>query len=559
MSTSRPNEHLVTSLNIKNISTDDFPKKFEHSENHFVTIEDENVKGMQIASFSANGTKKPSNEDYMNINFLSDTGFEKLTPEVRRLVIQSWGTQVQNKFKEENKNQTVGTTACMTFTWTDEKQTIHNLTANLGDSHADVYRISKDQNNLHTLISSERLGELHKPDEEKERKRIEDEWGRVEYGRVLGELSLSRAWGDFDLVPLISDTVTFSKESSYSLESNENIIFFIACDGTDTMMDKKKDEFETKLLENMSIDKLAMNLVTHSLTTDARDNTSGILLNLQAPKSKDKPISPLFAAVYDGHGGIDFAKFVSEKGLEMLKGKISLASTIEGQNKLKKEEEKRQAEIALRLQKKAHFKNVLENILKPIMPISSTLYNAYRLEYCAVYFFYGENNPEKIKKIYREKIKKILANEKYFPIQKLITEYQEFQIKFNLNEVIPPVLIDFIAEMNATFPLSDQEIEELEDYKRISHQDIAEYKNIRDQGKEKYKKISDQEKEEYKKMLLFCPKIQDQSSVLDSDCPGEIINKQQEEILLKSDIAIQDSKISSDPGMVVQDIMTPAI
>ncbi len=449
MSTSRPNEHLVTSLTTCNIPMGfqkDFPNK--HEEDHFVTIETES-KAVKMASVSIHGGNfwRKNNEDYMNVDFLP--GFEKLAPEVQKLVLQSWVNEVQKQFKEKNLGS--GCTGCVTITWVDEEKNVHVLTANLGDSHADAYVMkTSDDKKQHELEKASRLMKIHKPGDKDEEKRIESEFGRVSDGRINGNLNISRAFGDVHLKPLIDDTLEIEEFIS-PLESGKQILLFNSCDGMDEIMDEVN--FQKILLENVSIDRLAVNLINllvRETNRDERDNTSFIITILDAPKPEDKPTRPVFSAVYDGHSGKECAKFVSEVGLPILKEKIQFALTPEGIASLRQEEKERQAAITLRQQKKAHLKDVVER-LRPLAPVpdnrkkderKGVYYNHAGEGSCEFHFYYGKEN--------EETVKGILEKKEYASIKNITASYDGgFIITFDLKaEGIPPKMIDCFHEMN---------------------------------------------------------------------------------------------------------------
>ena len=79
-----------------------------------------------------------------------------------------------------------GTTACSCIV-TDQKI----ICGNLGDSRAVLAKMVDGK------LTAINLSEDHKPENEEEKRRIEDAGGSVDFARVDGTLALSRAIGDY--------------------------------------------------------------------------------------------------------------------------------------------------------------------------------------------------------------------------------------------------------------------------------------------------------------------------------------------------------------------------
>ncbi len=347
MTTTRTNEHLITSLSTESIAFPESTPYTKRDDDHQVTV-DSTFKNISIASASVTAGRY-SNEDYINVDFIPD--FEKFSVPIQKVVLQSWVNEIQKTLRAERKDDDdPGCTACVAITWVDAKGVLHNLTANLGDSHANAYLLDEKSHILKGDPIS--LSIPHKPFDE-EKTRIESEGGTILWGRVNGNLNISRALGDFKYSPLVSDELTF-EELHHPLEPHQKIVFFIACDGTDAMM-KKDSDFHDILLKKTPINETAANVLKFSTETDMFDNTSFIILSYSP---SDKPIPPIFSAVYDGHGGARVSKFVSENGITILKNKIQFALTLEGTEKLLQEETERKNETRLRILKKAQAKPI---------------------------------------------------------------------------------------------------------------------------------------------------------------------------------------------------------
>jgi serine/threonine protein phosphatase PrpC len=396
------------------------------------------MEGVQIASTSAMGGRN-KNEDYINIDALPD--FEKLSTVIQKLVLQSWVNEIQKTLRENNDHANSGTTACVGITWIDDTGVLHNLTGNLGDSHAHAYILKKSQDEKpHALIEpATKLSVDHKPADDSEKARIINEGGSVIFGRINYSLNLSRALGDLELSPLVSDELTF-EELTHTFEPNEKVIFFYACDGTDSAM--KKDAFQAELLKNNSIGETTGNILKLSLNTDARDNTSFTILSFE---QTNKATTPIFSAIYDGHGGEYTAKLVSEQGLEILKNKIKFALTPTGAKQLIKEDIERKVTNQLRLLKKAHLKQALKAVsqLSPdgVKEYSSHLEHTIQIE-CK-----GANTEKVIEIINKHALKHSKT-------------YMGIELTFNWNETLPPSLIDCVAEIAKV--IHNKEVSDLE-------------------------------------------------------------------------------------------------
>ena len=103
---------------------------------------------------------------------------------------------------------------------------------NLGDAEAVLAR-KKDAKD--PAPAAELLTMKHKPNDPDERKRIEDAGGHVVFGRVLGSLAVSRAFGDSEFkAPRNRQPTHFVSNDPYLkvVSVDPNVPFMIiACDG----------------------------------------------------------------------------------------------------------------------------------------------------------------------------------------------------------------------------------------------------------------------------------------------------------------------------------------
>lgn len=144
---------------------------------------------------------------------------------------------------------------------------------NLGDCRLTIVNI----NNTYNQITTD-----HKPDDEKESKRINEIGGRIykdsEGIYRIGDLSLSRAFGDGDNAPYISHIPDI-----YTIKITKKHEFIVmACDG---LWDVIENNELYKLLKKYQIRKIsnyASELATEALNRGSSDNISVIVLELNS-------------------------------------------------------------------------------------------------------------------------------------------------------------------------------------------------------------------------------------------------------------------------------------
>ena len=133
----------------------------------------------------------------------------------------------------------------------------------------------------------------HKPTLKEESDRIVQAGGYVEFGRVNGNLALSRAFGDFDFkkktdLPAERQAVTVSPEVIKHTIDDDTHFMVIACDGIwDCMSNQEVVDFvSTRLVENKELKQIAEELMDFCLAPEATlgsvgcDNMSVIIVGL---------------------------------------------------------------------------------------------------------------------------------------------------------------------------------------------------------------------------------------------------------------------------------------
>lgn len=143
-------------------------------------------------------------------------------------------------------------------------------TANAGDSRALLYRRG---------VGAVRLSYDHKASDEGEARRVNDNGGFIACKRVLGVLSISRAFGDFALKHVvISEPFTSAEE----LRDDDDTHLILACDGLfDVMSDEEVVRLVTEedaLREDAQA--AAEALVKRALREGSTDNISVMVVRL---------------------------------------------------------------------------------------------------------------------------------------------------------------------------------------------------------------------------------------------------------------------------------------
>jgi serine/threonine protein phosphatase PrpC len=147
--------------------------------------------------------------------------------------------------------------------------------ANVGDSRC-------------ILISKTNVQQMsvdHKPDNPKEKNRIEQADGWVSSGRVIGILAMSRSLGDRDLKSQ-KETLLVSTPSIMHHKLTENDMYVVvACDGLfDVYENNEVPIFVNQVRNsnpNLSLDQVAQQLVTDAINVrESKDNVSVIIVEL---------------------------------------------------------------------------------------------------------------------------------------------------------------------------------------------------------------------------------------------------------------------------------------
>ncbi|KAL1459957.1 hypothetical protein WDU94_011902 [Cyamophila willieti] len=139
--------------------------------------------------------------------------------------------------------------------------------ANAGDSRAIAF--------VNGVVQP--LSQDHKPNNAKERKRIQDAGGRVEYNRVNGMLALSRALGDHQFKQNESlgpreQAVTALPDVTEKKVTPDWEFLVIACDGIwEVMSNQEVAKFvQDRIAKRMEPEEICEELMDHCLATDCQ-------------------------------------------------------------------------------------------------------------------------------------------------------------------------------------------------------------------------------------------------------------------------------------------------
>ena len=146
--------------------------------------------------------------------------------------------------------------------------------ANAGDSRAVMSQFAM----RHPIA----LSHDHKPDNPDETARIEANGGHVRYGRVNGNLAVSRALGDFDLKPMVSCSPDFEIHMR-NLDLDEMLI--VACDGLWDVFSNEQaiNDVRDIFAEGESdVTLVAEEMLDQSLMKGSKDNVTAIVVKLSS-------------------------------------------------------------------------------------------------------------------------------------------------------------------------------------------------------------------------------------------------------------------------------------
>lgn len=151
------------------------------------------------------------------------------------------------------------------------KDSCYVYSANCGDSRAVLYNPSKN--------FYERLSYDHKANDFDEIKRVNQSGGMVLYGRLLGQLAVSRAFGDFNLKNQGLIVSPFIKMKEISTSEIENYQVIVASDG---VWDVLSDEEVLNIIKPNSKSAAQMSeiILNSALKNGSMDNISVISIRL---------------------------------------------------------------------------------------------------------------------------------------------------------------------------------------------------------------------------------------------------------------------------------------
>lgn len=178
---------------------------------------------------------------------------------------------VQNQLLKSTFGYSNGSTCLINLMYRYE-DSIHMNIVNLGDSRLTI---------VYSNWSSKQVTKDHKPDEPTEKIRLEKMGGEVykdsENVYRIGDLSLSRAFGDGDNAPYISQ-----KPDIFIKKITPQTKYIVmACDGLwDIIESESLGLILCELLENKKSDNLAVDLANWALEKGSTDNISIIIIEV---------------------------------------------------------------------------------------------------------------------------------------------------------------------------------------------------------------------------------------------------------------------------------------
>lgn len=175
---------------------------------------------------------------------------------------------IQKKLLEHNEGYESGSTCLLSLMYKYKESYFMNI-VNLGDCRCVV---------VYSNGKSKQITVDHKPDETNERKRLTKIGGDIyrdsEGTFRIGNLSLSRAFGDGDTSPYISQI----PDSFYFKITEETKYIVLACDGLWDVIDTSNISSLIKKCKQNNQDNIAVFLASAALERGSTDNVSVIVL-----------------------------------------------------------------------------------------------------------------------------------------------------------------------------------------------------------------------------------------------------------------------------------------
>ncbi|KAL1536307.1 protein-serine/threonine phosphatase [Salvia divinorum] len=136
------------------------------------------------------------------------------------------------------------------------------------------------------------LSQDHRPSCEVEKKRVEDLGGSIEYGYLNGELSVTRALGDWYMKLPVGSASPLTAEPEFQLTklTEDDEFLIIACDG---IWDVLSNEEAVRLVQqelryHNDPEQCAKELTNQALMRDTSDNVTAIVVCFSSPERQDR-------------------------------------------------------------------------------------------------------------------------------------------------------------------------------------------------------------------------------------------------------------------------------
>lgn len=226
--------------------------------------------GREVSKFLKQNLSKYFTNKINTYDITNPTNFKKY--------IEKVFDHLQSKLELEFKNisYTIGSTALIIIMFKHNND-IYSYIANIGDCRS----ILCDAKNTPLQLTKD-----HKPNQPDEKKRIQKLGGKIYfdgYDWRIGDLSVSRSFGDIDSTPFVTHKPDIFK---YKIKKNDKFII-IGCDGLwDVMTNKNVIDFILEKINKIkitemsgnSINNIAYLLANYAIKKGSTDNISIIII-----------------------------------------------------------------------------------------------------------------------------------------------------------------------------------------------------------------------------------------------------------------------------------------
>ena len=229
--------------------------------------------GKDVSKYLKDNMATYFTSNYMKFNINNTTEFKKYIEKV----FDHLQIKLERRFKNFSYN--IGSTALLLIIYKIKNNT-HFYVANVGDCRAVICK----KNNLGIQLTKD-----HKPHLFDEKERIEKLGGEIYYDGYdwrIGDLSVSKAFGDMDASPFVTHKPEIFK---YNIKKSDKFII-LACDGLwDVITNEEAIYFVLNKLNDIdnlnnisgySKNNISQSLAEHAIKNGSTDNVSIIIIFL---------------------------------------------------------------------------------------------------------------------------------------------------------------------------------------------------------------------------------------------------------------------------------------